>query len=405
MVISTGECNRFTHSPEVLLGRRRRRIAFTEAERAVVWQRWREGALYPDIGKELGRAAQTVACLIMRHGGIAPVERQRSGRVLSMSEREEISRGLVTSESVRSIARRLGRAPSSISREINRHGGAAHYRAQAADIEAWDRARRPKTCRLAMYPRLRRVVWRKLRVDWSPEQIAKWLVKTYPNEPSMQVSHETIYRTLYVQTRGELRRELTAHLRRSYGVRQSAHARRTGRGRGQIVGAVSISERPPEVADRAVPGHWEGDLLAGNKRSNIATLVERVSRYVMLVRLPQRDTNTVVKALARRIQRLPESLKQSLTWDRGIEMAEHRNFTVATDVQVYFCDPQSPWQRGSNENTNGLLRQYFPKGMDLSSVTQRQLDVVARKLNTRPRETLSWQTPAEVLAATVASTG
>ncbi len=387
------------------MGRRRRRIPFTDAERAVVWKRWREGALYPDIAKELSRSVPAVTYLIVRHGGIPPAQRYRSAKVLCSSEREEISRGIVAGESLRSIARRLGRAPSTISREILRNGGTANYRAQAADIEAWDRARRPKICRLAMYPVLRRLVWRKLRDDWSPEQIAKWLVKTYPDESSLHVSHETIYRTLYVQTRGELRRELTAHLRRSYGVRQSPRAKRTGRGRGQIPGAVSISERPPEVADRAVPGHWEGDLLAGSKQSNIATLVERYSRYVMLVRLPTRDTETVVTALARKIQRLPASLKQSLTWDRGKEMTQHQAFTIATDVQVYFCDPSSPWQRGSNENTNGLLRQYFPKGTDLSNVTQRQLDVVARKLNTRPRETLDWRTPAEVLAATVAETG
>lgn len=387
------------------VGRRRRRIAFSEAERSVVWQRWREGALYPDIAKELGRSVPAVTYLIVRHGGIAPAQRRRSERVLSASEREEISRGLVSDESLRSIARQLGRAPSTISREIRRHGGSLEYRAQTADSEAWDRARRPKTCRLAINPELRRLVWEKLREDWSPEQIANWLVKAYPDDVSLHVSHETIYRTLYVQTRGELRKELTAHLRRSYGVRQSPRAKRTGRGRGQIPNAVSISERPPEAADRAVPGHWEGDLLAGNKQSNIATLVERHSRYVMLIRLPTRDTQTVVRALTRKIRGLPASLKQSLTWDRGKEMTQHEAFTVATDVQVYFCDPSSPWQRGSNENTNGLLRQYFPKGEDLSNVTQRQLDVVARKLNTRPRETLEWRTPAEVLAATVASTG
>lgn len=380
-------------------------MPFTEAEREVVWKRWREGALYPDIAKELSRSVPAVTYLIVQRGGIPPAERHRSPRVLCSTEREEISRGIVAGESIRETAERLGRAPSTISREILRNGGIAKYRAQAADVEAWDRARRPKICRLAMHPELRRLVWRKLRDDWSPEQIAKWLVKTYPDDPSLHVSHETIYRTLYVQTRGELRKELTAHLRRSYGVRQSPQAKRTGRGRGQIPGAVSISERPPEVADRAVPGHWEGDLLAGNKQSNIATLVERYSRYVMLVRLPTRDTDTVVRALARKIKSLPASLKLSLTWDRGKEMTQHQAFTVATDVQVYFCDPSSPWQRGSNENTNGLLRQYFPKGEDLSNVTQRQLDVVARKLNTRPRETLNWQTPAEVLAATVASTG
>ncbi len=386
------------------MGRRRRRVPFSEAERAIVWQRWSEGALYPDIGRELGRSAPAVTFLIVRDGGIVPAKRFRASRVLSVKEREEISRGVVGGESLRSIAERLGRAPSSISREIHRHGGALTYRAAAADSEAWDLARRPKKCRLAIHPDLRSLVTQKLRSDWSPEQISKWLVKTYPDDSNLRISHETIYRTLYIQARGGLKKDLVTHLRRSNGVRRNLKARNTGRGRGQIVGAVSISERPPEVADRAVPGHWEGDLLAGNKRSNIATLVERKSRFVMLARLPQRDSETVVKAVARRIRKLPKSLKQSLTWDRGLEMSQHKSFTVATDVQVYFCDPQSPWQRGSNENTNGLLRQYFPKGMDLSNVTQRQLDVVAHKLNTRPRETLDWQTPAEVLAATVAST-
>jgi IS30 family transposase len=324
---------------------------------------------------------------------------------LSLGEREEISRGMVAGESMREIASRLKRAPSTISREIHRHGGANEYRAQVADVEAWNRARRPKVCLLAKHERLRRLVSEKLRADWSPEQIARWLVKTYPDQPDLQVSHETIYRTLYVQARGGLRKDLTDHLRRrSYGVRRNRKASAKGRGRGQIVDAVSISERPPEASDRAVPGHWEGDLLMGTTHSQIATLVERRSRYVMLIRLPSRETDDVVSALARRIKRLPESLRQSLTWDRGKEMGQHKSFTVATDVQVYFCDPQSPWQRGSNENTNGLLRQYFPKGMDLANVTQRQLDVVARKLNTRPRETLNWETPADVLATTVAST-
>lgn len=324
------------------MGRRRIRVPFTEAERAVVWERWGQGALYPHIADELGRTAQGISYLIMRHGGIPPLDRRRSARVLSLADREEISRGVVAGESFRTIAGRLGRAPSTISREIRRHGGIATYRAAAADSEAWDLALRPKECRLATHPKLRQIVEEKLRSDWSPEQISRWLVKTYPDDPGMRVSHEAIYRTLYVQARGALKKELVAHLRRSNGVRRNRNARRLGLGRGQIVGAVSISERPPEVADRAVPGHWEGDLLAGNKTSNIATLVERKSRYVMLVRLPARDTDTVVKALARRIQKLPASLKQSLTWDRGLEMAQHKAFTVATDVQVYFCDPQSP---------------------------------------------------------------
>lgn len=385
------------------MGKHYRRL--TAADRAVLWARWQRGDTLLEISQALGTFKSNVWSEVQRRGGLVPPPRTRAPRVLQSAEREEISRGLAAGESLRAIARRLGRAPSTISREIHRHGGALRYRAQAADGEAWNRARRPKTCRLAINPELRDLVWEKLRDNWSPEQIAHWLVKTFPEDPTLHVSHETIYRTLYVQTRGELRKELTSHLRRSYGVRQSNRARRTGRGRGHIVGAVSISERPPEAADRAVPGHWEGDLLAGTKRSNIATLVERRSRYVMLIRLPERDTDTVVKAIARRIQRLPESLKQSLTWDRGLEMSAHKDFTIATDVQVYFCDPRSPWQRGSNENTNGLLRQYFPTGKDLSNVTQRELDVVARKLNTRPRETLDWRTPAEVLLATVATTG
>lgn len=386
------------------MGRRRLRVPFSDAERAVVWQRWGQGALYPHIARELGRDPMAIAYVIVRHGGIAPPSRRRAPRVLSLLEREEISRGLMAMESIRSIAQRMGRAPSTISREIRRHGGKATYRATVADADAWALARRPKECRLSIHPGLQSVVAEKLRRDWSPEQISRWLLKTYPHDPDMHVSHETIYRTLYVQARGALKKDLVEHLRRSNGVRRNRNAKRRGLGRGQIVDAVPISERPPEAADRAVPGHWEGDLLAGNKTSNIATLVERKSRFVMLIRLPKRDTRSVMRALARRVQKLPSSLKKSLTWDRGLEMAQHKSFTVATDVQVYFCDPQSPWQRGSNENTNGLLRQYFPKGMDLSNVTQRELDVVANKLNTRPRETLNWSTPAEVLAASVAST-
>jgi transposase, IS30 family len=324
---------------------------------------------------------------------------------LGLADREEISRGVAAGESAHTIAARLQRAPSTISREIARNGGRAQYRAADADDATWQRARRPKVCRLTLQPRLRAIVRRKLQADWSPEQIAAWLKRTYPDDPTMQVSHETIYRTLYVQARGALKKELTTHLRRRRVMRRSRAATTRGHGQGQLVDIVAISERPPSAENRAVPGHWEGDLLSGTKTSQIATLVERHSRYVMLVRLPSRDTTTVVQALARRVRGLPATLKQSLTWDRGKELAQHKQFTVATDVQVYFCDPHSPWQRGSNENTNGLLRQYFPKGTDLTNVTQRQLDAVALKLNTRPRQTLNWQTPAEVFAAAVASTG
>jgi IS30 family transposase len=333
------------------------------------------------------------------------VARRHAARTLNVRDREEISRGLARGQSVRKIAAVLDRAPSTISREIRRHGGAENYRATSADAEAWRRALRPKVCRLAAHPGLRRIVEAKLRADWSPQQIAAWLMQTYPDDPKLHVSHETIYRTLYVQARGALKRELVSHLRRSYGYRQRRKAASTPDNRGKIADAISISERPQEAEDRAVPGHWEGDLLAGTKWSNIATLVERHSRYVMLIRLTDRNAPTVARALARRIQRLPTSLKQSLTWDRGKEMAQHKAFTIATDVQVYFCDPRSPWQRGSNENTNGLLRQYFPKGEDLSHFTQRQLDAIALKLNTRPRQTLGWKTPAESFAVAVATTG
>jgi len=375
------------------------------AELQELWRLWKQGRGCPAIGAALGTSLWAIYQIVARHGGIAPRPRTRSPRVLNLVEREEISRSLATGASVRSMARALRRAPSTISREILRHGGGPQYRAADADATAWRRAQRPKRCRLVVRPRLQRVVAAKLRADWAPQQIAAWLVSQYPDDLTMRVSHETIYRTLYVQARGGLKQELLRHLRRRRTMRRSGRASLAGDGRGQIVDAVSIAERPSSVEDRALPGHWEGDLLTGKKRSQIATLVERRSRYVLLVRLRGGDTESVVRALIRRVHHLPAGLMQSLTWDRGLEMAAHKRFTIATDVQVYFCDPRSPWQRGSNENTNGLLRQYFPKGTDLTSVTQRQLDTVARKLNTRPRQTLGWKTPATVLAATVAMTG
>lgn len=387
------------------MGRRQKRRLFSEAEIAFVWQRWRARAGLNEIASELNRSSASVKHLVVRRGGVAPGLRQRSARVLTAAEREEISRGLAGGQSFREIALSIGRAASTISREIRRHGGRTEYRASTADASAWDRARRPKVCRLAQHARLRRLVESKLRADWSPQQISGWLMTIYPDDATLHVSHETIYRTLFVQSRGALKKELLAHLRRSPGYRRNRRPVGTTDPRGKIADAISISERPAEAHDRSVPGHWEGDMLAGTKQSNIATLVERHSRYVMLVRLPDRNAATVASALARRIQRLPASLKQSLTWDRGKEMAAHKSFTVATDVQVYFCDPHSPWQRGSNENTNGLLRQYFPKGEDVSHFTQRQLDAIALKLNTRPRQTLGWKTPAQAFAEAVATTG
>ena len=330
---------------------------------------------------------------------MAPWERRRSRLALTLREREEISRGVALGESARRIAARLGRSPSTITRELKRHDGRRRYRAAEADRRAWERARRPQRCKLARQPALSRIVAAKLQQDWSPQQIAGWLKIEFPDDETMRVSHETIYLTLFIQARGALRRELVTHLRHTRSLRRPRTASRANRGQGQIVDAVSIRERPAEAADRAIPGHWEGDLLAGAGNSHVATLVERHSRFLMLVAVDGKDTRSVTSALSRQVSRLPQQLRSSLTWDRGMEMAEHARFTVATDVKVYFCDPQSPWQRGSNENTNGLLRQYLPKGTDLSKLSQPQLDAIAAKLNTRPRQTLDFTTPAATLNA------
>jgi IS30 family transposase len=323
--------------------------------------------------------------------------------VLSLIEREEISRGIAAGYTLRAIARGLNRAVSTVSQEVVRHGGRQFYRAAKADVGAWESARRPKLCLLAKNRELQRIVAVKLKQDWAPQQIAGWLKDEYPENPESWVSHETIYRSLFVQARGALKKELIGHLRSRRRIRRSRHATDRGAGRGEIVDAVSIRQRPPEVEDRAIPGHWEGDLVEGSRGTFIATLVERRSRFVILVKLADKRTEAVVGALIKAVRKLPTALRRSLTWDRGMELANHAQFTVATDVQVYFCDPSSPWQRGSNENTNGLLRQYYPKGMDLSAVSQAQLDIVARKLNTRPRETLHWKTPAYILDTSVST--
>jgi len=333
-----------------------------------------------------------------------PAARRRSRLALTLAEREEISRGLAADTSIRQIAAGMGRSPSTVSREIARHGGPHRYRATQADTQAWNEARRPKPCRLAAHPRLQVIVARKLSLDWSPEQIAGWLKLEFPDEGSMRVSHETIYRSLFIQARGVLKKELVGHLRSRRMMRRSKNACTDGQPRGQIVDGVSIRERPADVEDRAIPGHWEGDLITGAKNTHIATLVERHSRFTMLVKVRGKDTVSVVTALSKQVRKLPSELRRSLTWDRGMEMAHHKRFTVATDVQVYFCDPQSPWQRGTNENTNRLLRQYLPKGTDLSGYTQSDLNKVALRLNQRPRKTLGFNTPADRLEASVAST-
>lgn len=370
--------------------------------RAEVWRQRAQGATTVTIGRALGVSPQAVRQLLRRTGGLAPPPRQRSPRVLSSAEREEISRHLAADVTLRHIARTLGRAPSTISREVQRHGGRRRYRARVADAAAWQQAQRPKPCRLATHPALRACVTQKLQRRWAPEQIAAWLKRTYPDAPHMQVSHETIYRTLFVQSRGALKQELLQYLRRRGRMRRPRPT--PDAPVGALADGVSIRERPASVEDRALPGHWEGDLLQGTPDTQIATLVERHSRYVLLVRMPTKAAPAVAAALARQIQTLPAQLRRSLTWDRGRELAAHRQFTLATDVQVYFCDPHSPWQRGSNENTNGLLRQYFPKGTDLSTYSQAALNRIARELNERPRKTLGFDTPAVILAQSVAST-
>ena len=372
--------------------------------RAEVWERWRGGDSLSEIAAALGRQPAAIFFILARHGGIYRPPRRRSPRVLSLAEREAISRGLAAGNSLRRIAAGLRRAPSTLSRELARNGGGHCYRAIVADAAAWRRARRPKRCRLAAHGRLRRVVAAKLGWEWSPQQIAGWLPQRYPADASMRVSHETIYRSLFVQSRGVLKKQLLRHLRRRRTMRRSQRAHPTGQTRGRIVDAVSIRERPAEVEERAIPGHWEGDLLSGARNSHIATLVERGSRFTLLIKLPGKDSASVVAGLKRRVRRLPQTLRRSLTWDRGTEMAQHKKFTVATDVKVYFCDPHSPWQRGSNENTNGLLRQYLPKGTDLSHYSQADLNKIALRLNQRPRKTLGYRTPADKLCEAVAPT-
>ena len=332
------------------------------------------------------------------NGGIAPAPRRRALVTLRLEEREEISRGIAAGRAIRRIAQGLGRSPSTVSREIKRNGGCRTYRASEADTRAWERGLRPKACRLARHGELRWRVAQKLALEWSPEQISGWLKRQFPADQGMWVSYETIYRSLFIQTRGVLKKELMAHLRTARQMRQ-AKGGTTKSGLGQIVDTVSIRERPAEVEDRAVPGHWEGDLLSGANNTHIATLVERHTRFTMLLKVASKDTATVVGALGKHVRKLPQELRRSLTWDRGKEMADHKSFTVATNVQVYFCDPRSPWQRGSNENTNGLLRQYFPRGTDLSRFSQAYLNRIALRLNQRPRKTLGFEIPADRLRA------
>ena len=380
------------------------RRGFSDFEQAEIWRGWKSGRTLRSIGRSLGWSDMHVRNLVSASGGFAPPPRRRSSRVLSRSEREEISRGIAAGDSMRTIAAALERAPSTVSREIARHGGRDAYRADAADSSAWAFARRPKRCRLGAHGRLRGIVTRKLRLWWSPEQISGWLKEEYPDVDDMQISHETIYRSLFIQARGVLKKELREHLRTRRTIRRSRHATLRKQSRGRIVDAISISERPAEIEDRAVPGHWEGDLIAGTKQSYVATLVERHSRFVMLVKVEGKSSPAVVKALIKQVRHLPRELMKSLTWDRELEMARHKEFTIATNVEVYFCDPRSPWQRGTNENTNRLLRQYLPKQSDLAEHSQAKRNKIARQLNQRPRKTLEFKCPADKLSEFVALT-
>lgn len=383
----------------------RTRIKYTPELKSKIWDLWQRGESLTSIGRAIDRPSSSIYGQVSPSGGIRPSPRRRSSLALTLSEREEISRGIATEQSIRSIATQLNRSPSTISREINRNCGYDDYRATLADKEAWSRAHRPKPCKLASSSTLRSAVASKLKMNWSPEQIAGWLKSEYPGEECNQVSHETIYRSLFIQARGVLKKELQKHLRSKRTIRRSKHAGSNPDKSGQIKDMVSISERPASVEDRAVPGHWEGDLISGSKNSHIATLVERHTRFVTLVKVEGKDTNTVVTALIKQAKKLPDHLYKSLTWDQGKELSAHKKFTMATSIDVYFCDPSSPWQRGSNENTNGLLRQYFPKGTDLSVHSQAELNRVARQLNERPRKTLNFETPAARFNACVASTG
>ena len=372
------------------------RRGFTAAEKTELWDRWQRGESLKAIGRAFGKPSSSIYFQVSPYGGIRPAPRRRSRLALTLSEREEISRGIAVHRSARSMAGSLGRSPSTVSREIRRNGGYDGYRAALADDRAWTRTRRPKRCKLATNAWLRQAVASKLRLNWAPEQIAGWLKRVHPEGGCYQVSHETIYRSLFIQARGILKKELLQHLRRTRAMRRSRHHTQKTDQHGRITDTVSISERPASVEDRALPGHWEGDLLFGSKNSQIATLVERHTRYAMLVKVSGKDSETVINALIKHARKLPEELYKSLTWDRGKEMADHQRFTLATDIKVYFCDPRSPWQRGSNENLNGLVRQFIPKHRPLSTVSDKELAMIQDQLNNRPRKRLGYKTPLEV---------
>jgi IS30 family transposase len=374
------------------------RRSFTEYQQSAIWSLWSQGKSLSEIGRQLDKHAGSIFCFLQKYGGIKPVKPIRSKRALTLFEREEISRGLSANLSIRNIAKSLNRHPSTVSREINRNGGIAKYRAISADRQTWIRAKRPKKSKLQINIGLNDIITDKLSNKWSPEQISGYLKRTYPNDITMHISHESIYKTLYIQSRGHLKKELLKHLRTQRVMRQSKQFNTKGNARGGIIDAVSIHDRPKDIDDRTIPGHWEGDLICGSNKSYVATLVERTSRFTLLVKLNGNDTASVVNAITNKIIELPTQLKKSLTWDRGMELAKHKKFTVDTEIKVYLCDPRSPWQRGTNENTNRLLRQYMPKKTDLSAHSQIDLDQIAKELNERPRKTLNFLSPADKLS-------
>ncbi len=384
------------------VGGRKRPRELGEVERQRVADALRVGAGVAVVAARFGVSERTVD-RIRVHDALVRRRRAHSGFRLTYEERVEIQMRCEDGQSVRRIATAIGRSGSTVCRELGRNGGRQRYRARRAEARAQVCARRPKAGKLSQSPALWAWVWAALRRRWSPEQIAATLKRDHPDDPGMRISHESIYRALYVQSRGELRRELTGLLRTRRSTRKSQGRVQL---RGRLVGIVPIADRPPEADDRRVPGHWEGDLLLGARgASAIVTLVERHTRYVLLAPLRDRTTEHVIAVLQDRIRHLPAHLVRSLTWDQGRELAAHTRFTAQTGVPVYFCDPHSPWQRGSNENTNGLLRQYLPKGSDLTVHDQAALDEIAAELNGRPRKTLGWDTPAERMAVLLGQPG
>lgn len=378
---------------------------FTAKEKAFVFDLWKRGTGFSDIAKILNSKPGTIFTMLRDTGGIKPTERRRAVAHLTLSEREEILAGLSAKMSIRDIARALNRSPSTISREVQRNRGRRYYKAVDANNRANRMAKRPKACLLERNSRLRELVLEKLELKWSPEQISGWLKRTMPRQKAMQISAETIYKTLYFRSRSALHHLLVKHLRRSHSLRHGKHHTRKGeRGTINIVNGISIHERSRHIDNRRTFGHWEGDLLSGTNNSHIATLVDRKSRYTIILKLSGKDAGSVNQAITEKFKTLPRKLRQSLTWDRGMELAKHLEFTANTGVKVYFCDPQSPWQRGTNENTNGLIRQYFPKKTCLAQYSQRELDKVAAQLNSRPRKTLKLKTPKEVIEKSVALT-